>query len=143
MFSKVFGNDYGVSKRSSVTVVVLPAAIPGISDKPGQIVPPIRFRTVADALDLILQDVQEKQFQHRAVVSLSMGFPPTAVFCPSNARLPVLGDPLYPMYKAMEALINVGVVVTTSSGNFGNTAEFGVSDVLLRSCKANIFIGNC
>ena len=60
MFSKVFGNDYGVSKRSSVTVVVLPAAIPGILDKPGQIVPPIRFRTVADALDLILQDVQEK-----------------------------------------------------------------------------------
>jgi hypothetical protein len=47
------------------------------------------------------------------------------------------------MYKAMEALINVGVVVTTSSGNFGNTAEFGVSDALLRSCKANIFIGNC
>jgi hypothetical protein len=52
---KAFGVDWGVSKRASVTIVVIPKAIKGVAH-PDEDHPPSRFRTVADALDLILKD---------------------------------------------------------------------------------------
>lgn len=130
LFSKIFGAEGGVSKRTSVTVVVLPKAVPGFADDPSMgNVPPFRYRTVTDALDLILQDVLSKKLQYRAVVNMAIGFPPGGVFGPSGGRIPVLGDPLFPMYEATQAFINAGVVVVTMSGNLGQT-KYGVSSSL-------------
>jgi hypothetical protein len=92
MFSKAFGADYGVSKRASVTIVVIPKAIQGLSEAAPGDVPAFRYGTVTDALDLILQDAQENNFQHRAVVQMAFGFPPVADLAPSGSRIPVLED---------------------------------------------------
>ncbi len=118
IFSKAFGLDYGVSKRASVTVVVLPSAIRGFSETSVNI-PPFRYRTVVDAFNLILQDVQENKLQYRAVVSISFGIVPLG---PSVGRIPVLGDELFPMYLAAQAIINAGVVLVTASGNLAETS---------------------
>jgi hypothetical protein len=126
LFSKIFGEDYGVSKRASVTVVVLPQGVKGLSEDASSRIPPFRYRTVTDALDLILQDVLSKKIQNRAVVSMAIGFPIGGVIGPSLNRLPVLGDPLFPMYQAVQALIDQGVVIVTLSGNAG-FSRFGVS----------------
>ena len=118
MFSKAFGLDYGVSKRASVTGVVLPNAIRGFSETEVTI-PPFRYRTVVDAFNLIIQDVQAKNLQYRAVVSMSFGIEPLD---PSANRIPVLGDPLFPMYLAAQALINAGIVLVTASGNLADSS---------------------
>jgi hypothetical protein len=101
---KAFGADWGVSKRASVTIAVIAKAIKGVAH-PDEDLPPFRFRTVADALDLILKDDQEKKIQHRAVASLPFGFPPIGSFCTSSGRIPKLGDPLFPMYEATQTLL--------------------------------------
>ena len=113
MFSKAFGLDYGVSKRASVTVAVLPMSIRGLSET-SVTISPFRYRTVTDALNLILQDVQAKNLQYRAVVSMAFGITPLS----GAGRIPVLGDPLFPIYLAAQALVNPGVVLVTASGNF-------------------------
>jgi hypothetical protein len=118
MFSKAFGLDYGVSKRASVTVVVLPSSIRGFSET-SVTIPPFRYRTVVDAFNLIIQDVQAKNLQYRAVVSMAFGIIPLG---PSAGRMPVLGDPLFPMYLAAQALINAGVVLVTASGNLAQSS---------------------
>jgi hypothetical protein len=117
MFSKAFGLDYGVSKPASVTVAVLPMSIRGQLET-GVTIAPFRYRTVTDALNLILQDVQAKNLQYRAVVSMAFGITPLS----GANRIPILGDPLFPMYLAAQALINAGVVLVTAPGNFGDTS---------------------
>jgi hypothetical protein len=143
MFSKAFGADYGVSRRASITIVVIPKAIQGLSEAAPSDVPAFRYRTVTGALDLILQDVQDNNYQHRAVVRLAFGLPPIADLAPTGRRIPVLGGPLFPMYEATQALINAGVVVTTASGNFGLISAFGVSDSLLQTCETDLFLARC
>ena len=118
MFSKAFGLDYGVSKRASVTVAALPNAIRGFSETSVTIAP-FRYRTIRDAFNLILQDVQAKNLQYRAIVSMSFGIIPLG---PPAKRIPVLGDPLFPMYLAAQALINAGVVLVTASGNLAQSS---------------------
>lgn len=118
MFSKAFGLENGVLKRASVTVVVLPSAIRGFSET-GVTIPPFRYRTVVDAFNLIIQDVQAKNLQYRAVVSMSFGIEPLD---PSANRIPVLGDPLFPMYLAAQALKNAGIVLVTASGNLADSS---------------------
>ncbi|PMD28391.1 hypothetical protein NA56DRAFT_696164 [Hyaloscypha hepaticicola] len=120
IFSKAFGLDYGVSKRASVTVAVLPMSIRGQLET-GVTIAPFRYRTVTDALNLILQDVQAKKLQYRAVVSMAFGITPLS----GANRIPILGDPLFPMYLAAQALINAGVVLVTASENFSNTSPNG------------------
>ena len=115
MFSKAFGLDYGVSKRASVTVVVLPNAIRGFSETEVTI-PPFRYRTVVDAFNLIIQDVQAKNLQYRAVVSMSFGIEPLD---PSANRIPVLGDPLFPMYLAAQGTYKCRYCVGNSFGQSG------------------------
>ncbi|PMD49192.1 uncharacterized protein K444DRAFT_638706 [Hyaloscypha bicolor E] len=71
------------------------------------------------------KDDKEKKIQHRAVASLPFGFPPIGSFSASSGRIPKLGDPLFPMYEATQALIDTGIVMTTASGNWGQESVWG------------------
>jgi hypothetical protein len=125
MFSKAFG-AYGLSKGAAVTIVRLPRAIQGLSEESPDSVPSFRHRVLIDGLNLILQDIEDKGINHRAVINLSAGLRPISLG-PSLNRKPVLGDTLYPMYQTLEKLINMGAIFTTTSGNGGDPTQRGVS----------------
>jgi hypothetical protein len=92
---------------------------------------PGKLAVTEDAEDEFLAywylDDKEKKIQHRAVANLPFGFPPIGSFSASSGRIPKLGDPLFPIYEATQALIDTGIVVTTASGNWGQESVWGVS----------------
>lgn len=95
MFSKTFGPDFGVSKRTAVTIVRLAEAVRGLADDPTSTVPPYRVSILTHALFRILQDVREKNLRYRAVVNISLGI--SSAIAGSGSRIPVEGDLLFSM----------------------------------------------
>lgn len=127
MLSKVFGGsaglhtgENGVSRRAAVTIVQLPKAIRGLTAE--NVLPAFRFRTITAALEAVLQNIQTRNIAHRAVINLSVGIDEEIVG-PSALRIPVPGDPPYPMYQTLQDLIDAGVVVLAASGNDGDAAK--------------------
>jgi len=83
---------------------------------------PYRKSTYIDALSLILEDVLTRKISNRAVINAALG----NTLTPYDKRIPVVGDELFPAYQAIKALINAGVVIVASSGNYGDP-KYGVS----------------
>ena len=71
MFSNAFGPSFGVSKKAAVTVVCLPKTLKGLSEEDPSRVSVFRHRVLTDALNLVLEDIEERKNKYRAVISLS------------------------------------------------------------------------
>jgi len=121
--------DWGVSKQASIIVVRLPPSI----------TPPntVRMSTVADALTDILQDVIVRGLQERAIINLAIDTTISLAGNPAQHAASVLQAPgggavdptiavFRTIYSTMARLMQLGVVITTSSGNLGWPTSFDV-----------------
>jgi hypothetical protein len=121
MISKANGQVYGVSKNADVYAVRLPKSIPTAEElvKSGG-VPFYRASIITNGLRQILAEVVYRNLQGRAVVGMSfsqddlMGAIPTV----ANSQYPNMDYQLQ-YYNILDQLAKNGVVVVTSSGNFG------------------------
>lgn len=114
MFSKIFGEPHGISKRAAVTIVRLPQAIRGPGD--GEVIPDHRARNTLGSYNKILEDVAARgpTAKYRSVINFSLGSGPNAV----TAMWPVPPSSAIGLYhRVVEALIEAGVVFVTTSGN--------------------------
>lgn len=114
MSQKAVSNLYGVSKGAALTIVRLPEPILTPEEIAAGVDTTGRFHTFIDACRQILTDVLAKGLQGKAVVLFG-----TAWDEPSKVSPPQPGDYIYPLYAAMQALIDNHVVIVTSTGNSG------------------------
>lgn len=113
MLSKVVGPTWGVSKGAKVTVVRLPKPIPGTGpyDKKDYS-PPFRRGTVEAALFSILEDIDAKGIQNTGKIVVSMSISLTTA-----EKIPVFSGIMQSIKKALQRLVDYGVVIVASSGN--------------------------
>ncbi len=111
MLSKVKGHTFGISKNAAITIVRVPRTSEPVP-KPKDWEPDFSYAAMLHALELIHADIEAKNLQKLAVVSFSISFTPDY-----ELRLPQPGEKDYGLYKALEKLIDMGVVFVAAGGN--------------------------
>ncbi|KAL2065745.1 hypothetical protein VTL71DRAFT_3415 [Oculimacula yallundae] len=119
MTSRMVGPNLGVSKRTAVTIVRLPHAIPNAWES-SQLSPPggssfeswrIRVIVMEHGLNLVMDDVIKRGTPHMSVVNLSLSIE----F--GLTTLPSLGSPLRGAFETLQALAKLGVTIVVAAGN--------------------------